>query len=294
MCLPLDIRELKTCLDALREHADACIPRGDPVELAHRYGDPLDAEIAGLAASALAYGNVKSILAKARAVLDLLGPSPRRAVERLEPKRALRVFSGFRHRFTAGRDVAALLWVAKHFIEQSGSIGGIFAYLVKPGEVDVKAGLVRLVDAAFEVDLEHFYGRSRKRPEGLAHLLPSPAAGSACKRLNLYLRWMVRPADGVDLGLWDGISPAKLVVPVDTHVARIARLLGLTRRKTATWATAREITDNLARLDPADPVKYDYALARLGMLRRCLRDPDPETCAVCELRRACKGARVID
>jgi len=115
----------------------------------------------------------------------------------------------------------------------------------------------------------------------------SPEKGSACKRFNLYLRWMVRREGGLDFGLWTSIPPAALVIPLDTHVARIAGLMGLTRRRTADWKMALEVTDALRRLDPLDPVKYDFALCRLGILEYCPRRVDPVKCAACLIRPAC-------
>jgi uncharacterized protein (TIGR02757 family) len=120
----------------------------------------------------------------------------------------------------------------------------------------------------------------------LRHLVSDPRAGSACKRLFLYARWMVRPADGVDLGLWP-IAPSALLIPVDTHIHRISRNLGFTNRRTATWATAEEITSALRELDPDDPVKYDFALCHLGVSRECPSRPDPIKCGRCLLRDVC-------
>jgi uncharacterized protein (TIGR02757 family) len=123
-------------------------------------------------------------------------------------------------------------------------------------------------------------------------LLPLPSRGSACKRLNLFLRWMVRPADGVDFGLWRGVRPAQLLMPLDTHVWRIARALGLTARRTADWRAAVEITDALRRIDPQDPVRFDFAIARLGIVGRCRRaTADPAGCRSCVLAGACRDAK---
>jgi uncharacterized protein (TIGR02757 family) len=121
---------------------------------------------------------------------------------------------------------------------------------------------------------------------GLSHLVPDPSKGSASKRLFLYLRWMIRRADGVDLGLWP-IDPSLLVIPVDTHVHRIARNLGLTRRRDASLRTAMEITAALRRLDPNDPVRYDFALCHMGVSRECPSRRDAEKCARCVVRDVC-------
>jgi uncharacterized protein (TIGR02757 family) len=117
---------------------------------------------------------------------------------------------------------------------------------------------------------------------------PDPARGGACKRLNLYLRWMVRPDDGVDLGLFGSVRPGQLVVPLDTHVSRISRYLGLTGRRTVDWKMAVEVTESLRRWDRDDPVRFDFALSRLGILDACPRRIDPERCAACSLVSVCR------
>jgi uncharacterized protein (TIGR02757 family) len=130
-------------------------------------------------------------------------------------------------------------------------------------------------------------GDARPPSRGLAHLVPDPRKGSASKRLLLWLRWMVRPDDGVDLGLWD-VPASALLIPVDTHVHRIARNLGLTRRKDASWRTAEEITAVLRRFDARDPVRYDFAICHLGVSRSCPSRRDEVKCASCVVRTACR------
>ena len=129
------------------------------------------------------------------------------------------------------------------------------------------------------------YGRVPRRP-GVCYFFPRPSAGSGCKRLNLFLRWMVR-RDALDLGVWTRVSPAKLVVPLDTHVIRVGRCLGLTRYASPGWPMARDITASLRRLDPADPVKYDYALCHLGMMNACGFNRSQRD-AQCPLRGLCR------
>jgi uncharacterized protein (TIGR02757 family) len=141
---------------------------------------------------------------------------------------------------------------------------------------ELREGLARFADAL----------RGERASRSLRHLVPDPRAGSACKRQLLYLRWMVRPADGVDLGLWP-LSPAQLIVPVDTHVHRIAKNLDLTRRNDASWRTAEEITAALREMDPHDPVRYDFALCHLGVSRACPSRRDSDKCAACVLKPVC-------
>jgi uncharacterized protein (TIGR02757 family) len=155
-------------------------------------------------------------------------------------------------------------------------LGAAFASYHQRTGGDFRESLARLADVL----------RGSATDRSTRHLVSDPRAGSACKRLVLYARWMVRPADGVDLGLWP-ISPSDLVIPVDTHVHRISRNLGLTDRRTASWATAEEITAGLRKLDPEDPVKYDFALCHLGVSRDCPSRPDTDKCATCVLRDVC-------
>jgi uncharacterized protein (TIGR02757 family) len=135
------------------------------------------------------------------------------------------------------------------------------------------------------LDLKAAYGRVPKRP-GVGYFFPRPSAGSGCKRLNLFLRWMVR-RDALDLGVWTRVSPAKLIVPLDTHVIRVGRCLRLTTYTSPGWRMARDITASLRRLDPVDPVKYDFAVCHLGMMNAC-GFSRPQADAQCPLRGACR------
>lgn len=277
---------LKRELDRIcsRSYAEAVWP--DPLAIVHEYTDAADLEVMGLVASALAYGRVEGIIASLRRLQPVLGLHPAGAVRRLGAEGLLSALAGFRHRFTSGEDVTALLLIADGMREASGSIGAFFAEGYVPG--DMKASLADFVRRAMELPVGPCYGGTIPREGGVRYLLPSPERGSACKRLNLYLRWMVRGPDGRDLGLWRGIvDTADLVIPLDTHIGRICRALGLTSRRVADWKTAVEITQGLARFDPADPVRYDFPLARLGILGRCPTRPDEAACRGCGLGPFC-------
>ena len=148
-------------------------------------------------------------------------------------------------------------------------------------------GLIDFSAAVLAMDYSAvFGGREIPADSYFPFFFPSPASGSACKRLCMYLRWMVRPADGIDLGLWREVSAAKLVIPVDAHIQRISRYLGLTNRKQADWRMAREITQALRRLDPADPVKYDFSLCHLGISEGC-DGRDRVRCTACPINELC-------
>lgn len=270
------MRRLEARLDALLASYDAAAHRErDPVAFVHRFESDADREVVGLLASSLAFGNVTAIGKSIRRALDALGPSPARTVDEEDRASLERRLEGFVHRVYRGHHVAAMLAGAGAIRRREGSLGAALARKLERHQTLRKA----LAELADEL-------RGEAPERGLAHLIPDPRAGSACKRLLLYARWMIRPADGIDLGLWP-ISPSVLVIPVDTHVHRIAQNLGLTRRRDASWRTAEEITDALRAFDPADPVKYDFAICHLGVSRQCPSRRDEEKCGACVLRPSC-------
>jgi uncharacterized protein (TIGR02757 family) len=179
----------------------------------------------------------------------------------------------------------ALLWLLRQMMERSGSIEGFFLDGYDPSSPDISDALESFSTRALTLDVEAAYGRAA-RPRAVRFFFPRPSAGSGCKRLNLFLRWMVR-RDALDLGVWSRVSPAKLVVPLDTHVIRVGRCLRLTRYTSPGWAMARDITSTLSRLDPYDPVKYDFALCHLGMMNACGFNR-AQVDAQCPLRGVCR------
>jgi uncharacterized protein (TIGR02757 family) len=285
---------LRPLLDAL----DAGLDRSariaaDPVELPRRYPDPHDQEIAALLSACLAYGRADVFKPVLERLLAAMGPSPAafaRAHARAPDPDA---FPFAVYRFNRPRDLAALAAAAGHLALLHGSLGARFAELFRTAGGG--PGALRPALAAFAGELREappvaglLRGRGRR---GLAHLLPDAAGPGASKRWNLYLRWMVRGPDGVDLGAWRGLVPASaLVVPLDTHVHRVARCLGLTRRADPSWRTAEEITAALRRVDPDDPVRYDFALCHLGMSGACPARRERARCAACPLAAACGAA----
>ena len=169
-------------------------------------------------------------------------------------------------------------------IERSGSLEGFFLEGDDPSAPDITAALDAFSRRALALDVAPAYGRRSRRSIG--YFFPRPSAGSACKRLNLFLRWMVR-RDALDLGVWTRVLPARLIVPLDTHVIRVGRCLRLTRYASPGWPMARDITRTLSRLDPDDPVKYDFALCHLGMMNAC-GFSRAQADAQCPLRAVCR------
>ena len=278
---------LKTVLDKLYATRSQAHLANDPLSFRHRYGSPEDREIVGLIASCFAYGNVKIILRSLATVFDKMGPSPRKFVETFEPEHGHALFAGFKHRFNDGRDLCALLLAARTMLDEADTIGEFFLGCYDREADDITPSLTEFSAALLAMDYSAVFG-SRDIPADsyFPFFFPSPASGSACKRLCMYLRWMVRPDDGIDLGLWREVSPAKLVIPVDAHIQRISRYLGLTSRKQADWRMAREITAALRKLDPADPVKYDFSLCHLGISEGC-DGRDRLRCTACPISELC-------
>lgn len=283
---------LKLLLDPLVERYDAKARVAfDPVEAPRRYEDPRDQEVAGLLASAVAYGRADLFKPRLFGLLQVMGPSPAAFARTFDPARHGQLLAPFAYRFHLAADVGALLAGAGALLRAHGTLKEAFAAGLDRGAPlqEALAAFTRAIREAGEVAVVPAMGH----PRALAHLLPDPGKGSASKRLLLYLRWMVR-RDGVDLGAWsDRVSASNLVIPLDTHVLRISRLLGLTTRRDPSWRTAEEVTASLRLLDAGDPVRYDFVLCHLGMSGACPSRRSVAICRACPLRDGCAAGRVI-
>ena len=258
--------ELKRRLDDLYTSYNYADSAADPIQLVRRFADPADREVAGFCAAALAFGRVGSVLQSIDRLFAVMGPSPAAYIRRFDPVRGRRELEPIVHRWTRGDDLAALTLILQRMLAK-GSIERFFLDGYDPREADLSAALESFSRRALETDLRPVYGRRRPRP-GVGYFFSRPSCGGACKRLNLFLRWMVR-RDAVDFGIWTDVSPAKLIVPLDTHVIRVGRCLRLTRYASPGWKMAADITASLRALDPDDPVKYDFSLCHLGMADMC-------------------------
>jgi len=293
-------------LDALVTTFDISTIAPDPLQLVLRYDNPRDQEVAGLIAAAFAYGRADIVVANVGRVLDRMQPSPFGYLSRFNRAQAMRDFKGFAHRFHKTRELVEFLGRIAAGIAKFGSLGELFRRCYDAHDDDIGPSLTRFVErlchpecsegSVWAGGAQNVHSPSPRAPRSLAHarddkavryLLTSPRDGSACKRMNLFLRWMVR-RHPPDLGIWNFVDPAKLVVPLDTHVHRIATFLGLNDRKTPDWKAARAITDRLSKFDAADPIRYDFAICRLGILDRCSRKRRKENCDVCLLRDVCR------
>jgi uncharacterized protein (TIGR02757 family) len=281
--------DLKPVLDRLYANFNSPDSAMDPIQIVRRYARADDREVVGFVSAALAFGRVSSVLQSIERVLAVMGPAPAAYARRFDPRRDAGAFDGIVHRWIRARDIVALVWVLKQMADGAGSIEEFFLQGDQPSSEDIQGALDSFSTRALALDLKTAYGRVPKRA-GVCYFFPRPSAGSACKRLNLFLRWMVR-RDALDLGVWSRVAPARLIVPLDTHVIRVGRCLKLTRYTSPGWRMARDITASLRSLDPDDPVKYDFALCHLGMMNAC-GFSRAQADSQCPLRGACSPGHV--
>jgi uncharacterized protein (TIGR02757 family) len=274
---------LRAELEGLLEQQDWDTRRGhDPIAFPHRYARAEDREIVAVFAACLAYGRADLIARGMEQVVARMGDHPARAAEADDEAAARARFDGFVYRLTRGEDLARL-WLGVAALRRNhGSLGAAMAHFDDPGAPDLRPALTG-VRAGIRAATPGFADR-----KAFAHFFPDPQGASACKRLHMFLRWMVRGPDAVDFGDWAGLGAHRLLMPLDTHVHRLGRYLDLTARTQADRKTAVEITAALRRLDPADPLRYDFALAHLGISGACPTRRVPDICAGCAIRRICQ------
>ena len=254
----------------------------DPLQFVYQYNSPSDMEIVAFLSAALAYGRVEQIEKSLTNLFARMGKSPYAFVQGFDKAKRERL-NNFKHRFTTGEDIADLLTLFKQVLKRYGSIQSFFVVGFNPNDKNIIPALAKFCDSLWKMYKKDHNGQPSV---GLKFLLAGPAGGSACKRLNLFLRWMVRK-DDVDPGLWKSVDKAKLIVPVDVHIGRLCRILGFHNHKTISLASAIEITESFAQIEPSDPVKYDFALSRIGITEGC-NGKYRAACEVCELFELCK------
>lgn len=261
----------------------------DAIRFPLRYPDPRDRELVALLTACLAYGRVDLFSRELERVLATMGPSPAAFVAGFDPGRDAAVFADFRYRFNRPRDLVAFCVAARELLIAYGTLEKCFLAGDEDGQGPIGPALERFVRGFLGADVRALFPRGRLS-RGYRHLFPLPSAGGPCKRLHLFLRWMVR-REPPDFGLWTSVSPARLLIPVDTHVENMSRAIGLTRRRARTWRMAEEITARLRQIDPRDPVKYDFALCHKRMSGDCRDRRDRVVCAPCGLRTVCRHWR---
>ncbi|MEM9835898.1 MAG: TIGR02757 family protein [Bacteroidota bacterium] len=252
--------DLKTTLNALadRYNQPGFIP-DDPISLPHAFSDPRDQEIIGFWTAMLAWGQRKTIINKSLELVELMGGEPYRFItEHREADRAR--FADWKHRTFNFTDTLYFLEFFQHYYRKNDSLEHAFAQFLQTDDADIEPALRGFHDLFFS--LPNAPQRTRKH-------VATPARKSRCKRLCMFLRWMVRRDDkGVDFGIWRSISPSQLCLPLDVHVERVARQFGLLQRKQCDWLAVKELTANLRRFDADDPARYDFALFGLGVERK--------------------------
>ena len=273
---------LKTRLEGLCERYDTAdaLDR-DPLSVLFGYEGPLDREVAAFVAAHLAYGRVDPMIRAVRAALAPLGARPATWLRERSPAAAQKTLSAalapWAWRFHTGPDLVAWLLAWKRLDLESGQ--GLEPHLL-PGPGESPDGALSRLVQRLRTELPASYGSRFS--------LPDPLDGAACKRWRMFLRWMVRTG-WPDLGLWSRYPTDRLIIPLDTDVARVSRYIGLSRRATPDGKMALEVTDSLRRLDPADPLRYDFALSHLGILGDCPGVRKRLTCAECPLYAVCRA-----
>jgi uncharacterized protein (TIGR02757 family) len=261
----------------------------DAIQYPLRYEAPADRELVGLLTACLAYGRVDLFGRALDGVLQAMGQSPATFVRGFDPARDAARFDDFIYRFNRPVDLVAFCMAAQQILVRHGSLEACFLAGDDPEAPHLGPALERFARAFLDADVRGVFP-GRRLSRGYRHLFPLPSAGGPCKRLHLYLRWMVR-REAPDFGLWTRVSPARLLVPVDTHIENMSRAIGLTRRRSRNWRMAEEITARLALLDPGDPVKYDFALCHKRMSGDCLDRREASVCTPCGLRSVCRHWR---
>jgi uncharacterized protein (TIGR02757 family) len=255
----------------------------DPIEFPHRYKNPRDVEVSAFIASSLAYGKVELFKPVVEKILSGMGASPYEFLLEFRPKKHLRYFEGVKYRFNENEDLIALIFILHKIVSRHTSLEKLFMKFYRSDSLTIEEGLAGFVAALLKINTTQIYGKDIK-PAGLRQLFSSPVNGSACKRANLFLRWMVRDRD-IDFGIWEGISKNRLIIPLDTHIARISRCLGFTERRSRDWKMASEITESLKKIDPEDPLRYDFALCHHGISGICKGMRDSTECTGCVFKR---------
>ena len=249
----------------------------DPLQFVYKYDNKADMEVAGFLAASLAYGRVAQIAKSLNELLGRMGDSPFEFVMGFNAAKRKQL-ADFKHRFNTGDDISDLLTLLKSVLKKHGSIETFFAEGYSQTDKTIIPALTK-----FTQTLTKMHPGQMSR--GLKYMLTDPTRGSACKRLNLYLRWMVRD-DDVDAGLWKSIDKAKLIVPIDVHMGRLCKILGFYDAKTVSLKQAMQITKEFSLIEPADPAKYDFSLSRIGIIENCTGQFS-KSCCGCELYKFC-------
>ena len=253
------MKNLKRKLEYHYKAFDKSTISPDPLEFLHKYKYETDIEVSGIFSSTFAFGNVKQILRILNEIHSVMGESPYDFLMNFDEKKHAKYFSGMKYRFFSEADIVALFRGLSEIYKNYGSLRYLFLLYHSAEDKNLKESI-----SHFSENLLKRICNGNEPTHGIKFMFPDPLKGSAAKRLNLFLRWMIRK-DELDFGLWTEINPSQLVIPVDTHIARICTELNLTTKKNVSWNMAEEITENLKKYCKEDPVKYDFAICHIGM-----------------------------
>jgi len=256
----------------------------DPIGIVHEYKETKDQELAAFISSTFAFGNVTYIRRVLKKILKLLGKHPAEALLNMS-YRDKKLFKNCNYRWINSDAIQSLIFILSSIYKKYGSLENCFLKEYKEETETLRDPLIhfrnKLMNESRNLNL------NVKTSKGLHYLLPDPSKSSACKRFNLFLRWVIRPSDGVDLGLWRSIKTKQLTIPLDTHIAKICFQIGLTKRKAINYMMAEDITNSLRKIDPIDPIRFDFAISRLGILRHCPKKKVIRICCECPIKEIC-------
>ncbi|MBL8027221.1 MAG: TIGR02757 family protein [Fibrobacteres bacterium] len=240
-----------------------CFIADDPLIVVKKFKTAEDIETAAFYAALLSYGRVEQIIKSLNNLFDKMEWKPALFAKTNTYASSLKALDGFKHRFNNAVDMALLTAALNSLYKEHGTLEAAFMAGLENDDTPLQRGIVNLRNEI--VDRAKKGAKLKTVPQSFTWMVPSAEKGT-CKRLCMYLRWMARPADCIDFGLWKRLSPSRLIIPVDTHIARISIRMGLTKRKNGDWLMAEEITESLRKFDPKDPVKYDFALCSAGKM----------------------------
>lgn len=278
-------KRLKECLESIYGKFEESYLYSDPLGFVHKFDDSKDIEVAGFIAAGFAFGSVSQILKVLNKIDEIVDHKFYEFTVNFNIAECSKLFKGFYYRFIKEKDIVILFSILSEMLKRYDSIENFFMEGYDPSDFNLKNAMssfseraVKLADPSFDM---HKDSRA-------SFFFTSPINNSPCKRMNLYLRWMVRNSDNLDFGIWQDIRPYQLIMPVDTHIGRISRYIGLTSRKSPSFKMAEEITANLKKLDYFDPIKYDFAITRLGILDLCPKTRNEENCKKCSIFNICE------
>lgn len=276
--------KLGRILDAMRQKMNINeFVSNDPVQFVHRFRRKEDIEIAGFFSAHLAFGRVRTIIKNLGKLFGIMRWEPYHFINKFSDKDE-GYLSNFVHRFVKGKDMIKLCYAIRE-IYQKGGLESFFMNGYSEKDVNLLNAIHRFVQDFYFLNTMN---RIKKNEySGLYFLVPPPGSKSAYKRLNLFLRWMIRSENGLDTGLWKDIKSSQLIIPLDTHIARLSGIFGLTNRRTPNINMAIEITQNLKKFDRDDPLKYDFVLCHMGISEGCRGVYDRKLCSKCRVIDLC-------